>query len=438
MQNNALAASCNAVANEPETESWNVVALPSPTRLGRVPNPENVGPTQARRQRFRILEFTNASGSKAWRVQGMDRAGQYHRENFADYKRAQCRQVELDAAYLSRQPGDAALHTTALSEIQLRVAELAFQQIDRPEDLLAAVAHWKAAGRKSAANAVEAPRLDAAVSEFNGWLKTTPTLRARTKSNLRLRVAIFSETVGNMQMDAITPDSLEDFLTNRGGSPTNRDNDRRAISRFFSWCIERPRRWIQVNPAATVRVECGEKSAPSILTVEDCQKLLKAAVAYRKGRLVPYLAVCLFGGLRPFEASRLTWSHVNLADGEIRLEGNMTKTGRPRVVTIGPTLRAWLEAYKGIAFFPPGWRRSFDQIKRKAGFGPVETGLRPWVEDVLRHTAISHHFRQIGSYGQTAEQCGNSETIIKQHYQGRVTSEDTRQFFDIMPGKKSR
>ena len=59
------------------------------------------------------------------------------------------------------------------------------------------------------------------------------------------------------------------------------------------------------------------------------------------GRPVLYLAVCLFGGLRPFgEAPRLTWSQVNLADNEIRLEGQQTKTGRPRVV-MGRTLRAW-------------------------------------------------------------------------------------------------
>ena len=56
--------------------------------------------------------------------------------------------------------------------------------------------------------------------------------------------------------------------------------------------------------------------------------------------------------------------------------------------------------------------------------------------DVMRHTAISHYFRKTGSYGQTAEQFGNSEAIIKRHYQGRVTSEETERFYAIRPKQK--
>ena len=62
--------------------------------------------------------------------------------------------------------------------------------------------------------------------------------------------------------------------------------------------------------------------------------------------------------------------------------------------------------------------------------------LRPWVPDVLRHTAISHYFRLTGSYGRTAEQFGNSEGIIKKHYQGRVSSEETKQFYALRPAPR--
>ena len=48
-----------------------------------------------------------------------------------------------------------------------------------------------------------------------------------------------------------------------------------------------------------------ETPPPSVLSVAECQKLLAAAEAHKGGLLVPYVAVCLFGGLRPFEASRL-------------------------------------------------------------------------------------------------------------------------------------
>jgi hypothetical protein len=51
----------------------------------------------------------------------------------------------------------------------------------------------------------------------------------------------------------------------------------------------------------------------------------------------------------------------------------------------------------------------------------------------MRHTAISHFFRDCGSYGRAAEQFGNSEAIIKKHYQGRVSSADTKKFYGIRP-----
>ena len=59
--------------------------------------------------------------------------------------------------------------------------------------------------------------------------------------------------------------------------------------------------------------------------------------------------------------------------------------------------------------------------------------LKPWVPNVLRHTAISHYFRAAGSYGRTAEQFGNSEGIIKKHYQSRVSSKETKRFYALRP-----
>ena len=109
------------------------------------------------------------------------------------------------------------------------------------------------------------------------------------------------------------------------------------------------------------------------------------------------------------------------------------------MVAIRHTLSAWLRACKGKPFFPSNWRRDFDAIKAKAGYPkPTKENPepKPWPEDVLRHTAISHYFRKVGSYGQTAEQFGNSEAIIKAHYQGRVTSEDTKRFYSLMPQRK--
>ncbi len=389
------------------------------------------------RDRFKISEFTNPrTASKSWRVAGIKRDGGRVRENFFDVTAARCRQVELQMEWLARQT-DTSVRATKLTETQLRLAEVAFNKLDADDDLLSAVDYWRKHGKKH--SVAESPRLDDALKEFCGWLDGTQSLRDRTKSNLRTRVNVFVNLLGNHRISDVTPEIVESFLDKRFISPASKDNDKRAISRFFSWCIERPRRWAASNPCRDVHVERGEKPPPSVLDVETCRRLLGEAQRYKDGRLAPYVAVCLFGGLRPFETSRLTWGAVNITDNEIRLEASQTKTGRPRVVSICPTLRAWLAAYSGQEFYPSNWRKDFDAIKTAVGYGtPAEENpdLKPWPEDVLRHTAISHFFRLTGSYGQAAEQFGNSEAIIKTHYQGRVNSEDTKRFYAILPNKR--
>lgn len=374
--------------------------------------------------RFKILEFINPrTGTTSWRVSGIKRDGARIRDNFKDLQAAQVRQLELETEWLARE-SQPAIRATKLSETELRLAEAAFARLESPDEILPAVDSWLRQGKAQAVK--ESPKLDAAVEEFKKWLDATEALRDHSKRNLRVRVDMFANSVGNVTVSTITPEFVEQYLDKRKGSGVTRDNDRRAISRLFSWCIERPRRWMASNPAREVKVERGEKPPPAILTVDQCESLLRAAERYERGKLAPYVALCLFAGLRPFEAARLEWQQVNLDDGEIRLEKTQTKTKTARTVTIHATLKAWLAKFKGKAFFPSNWRKDFDEVKRRAK-------IAEWTPDILRHTAISHFFRDTGSYGRAAEQFGNSEAIIKAHYQGRVSSEDTARFYAIKP-----
>lgn len=416
----------------------NIVPMPV-RRAGRIPSIPKPG---AVRQRFRVITFKNKSGSTSYQVDGMSRAGRI-RQNYPTLPEAEARRLQLENEYLRGARAETALpRVTTLTDMRLRLAETAFSRLATVEaadgDLLHAVESWVKAGRKK--HLADAPRLDDAVDQFCRWLAETPSLRERTKANLRLRARMFANGVSNVRLDAVTPELVEEYLNARKISPVTKDNCRRALSRFFSWCAERPRAWVTANPAREVSVERGEKTTPEVLSVDECEAMLRAAETHRKGRLAPYVAVSLFGGLRPQEASRLRWEQVNLADGEIRLEGGQTKTRRPRVVAIGPTLGRWLAAHKGKPFCPPNWRKDFDAIKARAGYGGRGGGdeLKPWPEDAMRHTAISHKFRECGSYGLTGEWAGNSEAIIKTHYQGKVTSEDTKRFLAIMPTKGGR
>lgn len=414
------------------------------------PAPENVielNPAKrprrqpAIKKRFNVFPFTNESGTSAFRVTGYKRNGQRVRENFADRISAELRERELNEEHLFSRV-EVAVRATKLSVEQVQLAELAFLKLgDDWGRILSAVDHWQTSGSRS--GSVESPKIDDAVTQYLVWLDASP-FREATKRHWKYRMGVFKNSVPNMRVADFTPESIEDFLAKQNVSPVGKDTYRRAASRFFSWCIERPRRWTTTNPCRDVKVPQAEgDSAPEILTVQECERLLRSAMEYKDGLLVPYTAVCLFAGLRPGEAARLNWEQINLADAELRLESNQTKTGRKskrgRVVTLHKTLIAWLKSCEGKPFCPANWRKDFDAMKLAAGFGtpdkadPDRKHLKPWPSDGMRHSAISYFFRDTGSYGLAAELFGNSESIIKRNYQARVSSDEAKKFYALTP-----
>ncbi|HTG44818.1 MAG TPA: site-specific integrase [Verrucomicrobiae bacterium] len=383
--------------------------------------------------RFSIAPFTNpVTGTQSWRVAGYKLDGSRIRENYAEEKAARCRQIELETESLARQ-SETNIRATKLSETQLRLAETVFIKLDDEADILRAVDYWlKHAKDKTVEHS---PRLDEAWEAFAAWLKTTEEMRHHSKRNLQTRVAMFVNATANAQLQDITKENVRAFLDKRSVGATTKDNDRRAISRFFAWCMEDKRNWLKSNPAH-YKTKKGEKPPPVILSLDECERLLAATKKHKRGALVPYVSVCLFGGLRPFEAARLSWDRVNLSDDELRVESVTSKGKRTRVIKVCPTLKRWLLLRKDKPFFPTNWRNEFDAIKRKVGFGTSNKDaphLKPWVQDIMRHTATSHYFRKTGSYGETAEQMGNSEAIIKKHYASRVTTDEMKKFYALKP-----
>jgi integrase len=334
--------------------------------------------------------------------------------------------------------GVAALRATRLTDEQVGIAEAAFKRLEQDTDLLTAVDHWLRTGKPKTIK--ESPRLDEALKAYEDWLETTTDLRLVTKNHLRRRVTHFVNNVGNLRVTDVLPDHIENYLAHRNVSANTKDANCRAISSFFTWCIKGKRRWAVNNPCYAVEIEgltADDDREPVVLPLNECQALLRAAEKFEHGRLVPYVALCLFGGLRPFETARLTWDQVNLTDGEIRLKGTQTKTGKGRIAVICKTLKAWLSRYrKSGEIYRTTYDLELKGLRASIGYGPKtdeQPDLKPWVPDVLRHTAISHYFRLTGSYRRTAEQFGNSEGIIKKHYQGRVSSADTKRFYVLMP-----
>ncbi len=88
-----------------------------------------------------------------------------------------------------------------------------------------------------------------------------------------------------------------------------------------------------------------------------------------------------------------------------------------------------MSRYKGREIFPANWLNDFRAVRQMAD-------VKGWPTDVVQHPAVSHFFRLTGSHGRTAEQFGNSESIIKLYYQDHESSEDTKRFYRLKPQRK--
>jgi len=239
-----------------------------------VPEPNTTGnkiirlsPKKSRRRianialaRFKIVPFINPrTGSKLFRVTGSKRNGERVRENFADHEAVECRRIELETESLGTQT-ETAIRATKLTESQLRTAESCYNRLEADHELALAVKLWLRDGKQR--RVVESPRIDDAVAKFKPWLDGEAengngicTLRQPSRQGLRVRVDIFANSIGNLHVNDITADTVEDFLSKLKVSPVTRDNYRRAISRFFACCIQRPRRWSMVNPCREIRMK---------------------------------------------------------------------------------------------------------------------------------------------------------------------------------------
>lgn len=383
--------------------------------------------------RFVLEPHTYPTGSTVWQVRGRSPDGKRIREFFRDKAKASVRRNELENEWHFRGEPVESLRPTVLSTLHLGVAEDAFRRLTDPHELKAAVDLYLRS-KAPISGPREIPDLDGAWEQFQAWLDDPATdeyLRPKTKSGLRNSVGIFVATLGNRPLAQVTPELVKATIEKRWTDPTSRDDVRRTVSRFFSFCIELPRLWLPSNPAwgKVLKFRKPRRGVPEIFTLAECARLLVAARDFKGGKFLRYVVLGLFCGLRPGEIRRA--QSINLDDGEIHLDSDETKTNNPRTVSLDPVAVAWLKALPSHSVDPLGSRLDWDKLRKKAK-------LTRWPNDVLRHTAISHFFRRGGSYGLTAEWAGNSEGIIKKHYQGRVSSAEAAKFWSWHPDRKAR
>jgi len=245
--------------------------------------------------------------------------------------------------------------------------------------------------------------------------------------DLTNRLTVFGKDFTGYIGDITTAD-LDDWLRGLNGSGRNRNNFRRVIMALFNFA--KSRKYLSSNqPTAAIETTL-VKSADlptGIFTPEQMHSMLDAA----KPKLLPYLAICGFTGVRTEELVRMEWSDIHFESKCIYLEASKTKTKSNRIITMPDNLIAWLQPYRG----QKGKVMTYKNFARTAAASAKKLGIE-WVHNGLRHSYGSYRLDIVKSEAELSLEMGNSPAMIIKHYRKPLPPGQAAQWWTIMPQPK--
>jgi len=379
---------------------------------------------------FVISQFTNPSREIVFRVSGwLD--GQRVRKNFPTRPEAEAERQVLEIQRLQGETGIRPA-VTRLTEDQLHEAEAVFRRLAshaRPLSfyLEFALANYREPTTQKLLTEAVTDYVATKQHEHEQDLLSEPHLTHLKRDLERLKKHFPETTVAELT----GPRLMEYFEARRAGLKTF-NNRRGIVSTFLKHALQRG--WIVENPLAKIPPRRIRRRRGCAITFDAAQAAdLMAYVETHYPSAVPFFALCLFAGIRPClrtgEILRLKPEHVKLAEGVIRIDGEVSKVREPRNVTIQPNLAAWLRKYplEKFPIIPANLQHLREKVALKF----------PLAHDVMRHTFISMFVAKFRSLGEAALQAGNSENIIRRHYLDLKSTAESDAFFGIRP-KRSK
>lgn len=389
-------------------------------------------------EHFELREFINRSGSSSWRVVGRKADGTRVRRNFSNRLEAIQTQVELEAGYVEeyRPPIP---KPTRLSSAQVAQAEAATTAAEG-RNLVSIISHYDTLAARAAAKGVN---LDAAIAFFeshyreeireitifnayNAFLEAKHDIVPKTRVHYTSSLKQLLKPDPNRMVHRFGVVDIEVILK-RYKNLNSRRTMRRALSALFNWavrhhhCIENPCDRLDKLPRDMSRI--------SVLSLDECKRLLRAAMLLHDGAAAATVAIGLFAGLRPSEIRDLKAKDVSRE--KIRVSGGKLRRTLKRSVPIPPVLATWLKKYpfKGL---PPGWEGKLKILKKS-------TQAKSWAQDVIRHTSISFQAERDKDEAKTAFQNGTSKEMMDAHYRELVDDEKTiAEFWNLTPDKVAK
>jgi integrase len=240
-----------------------------------------------------------------------------------------------------------------------------------------------------------------------------------------------AKELGHIKIKQLTDKDCIDYITrqtidNTTPSTVTLISRHKVLSNFLNWSLKN--KHLDINPLKQVQMAKMPHLLPKHLTTENAINLFETTINVCPS-LLPYFALCLFAGIRPYECERLTWKNINMESGEIIIPHTISKTKHDRLQEISENCLQWLKYAKQLDADAPLIPKAIaywgNSVKKQLDFN--------WSNDVLRHSFATFYFAKYGNIFKLAYIMGNSCDIVEKHYKRVLAKEFVNDFWQITP-----
>lgn len=292
-------------------------------------------------------------------------------------------------------------------------------------------------------------RLTASVpfSKLANQIREEFTRRAVNNETSKRHIETIRETLAKLEatfadrlVSTIETRDIREWLLELPLAAKTRNKHRGYARQIFNLAVDYG--YCTTNPVVGIkkfRERSNEENGEiSVLSAEDTEKLFQAA----DPKVIPFLVLNFFCGIRRATVERLDWSDVSMAQRHVIVPRYKGKNQKRYQVTLSDNALQWLKPkaqLKGSFLAPsramqsvgkPSKRRTRELIVAAAKSAGIDLP-----DNAGRHTFISMHVTYHESIEKTALEADTSPEIIKSNYLDIVTREEAANFWAIYPKK---
>jgi integrase len=277
------------------------------------------------------------------------------------------------------------------------------------------------------------PKTCQEVSDELVKVKTADKLSARYLQCMRYCLGKFTKKFGTEVIESVTGTQIDDWLRTSGLSARTRNNLRSTVQTLFNYAKARrhlPKDHDEIESVQLMKDRDGEIE---VFTPDELTELL----ACTDERLLPFLTLGAFAGVRHAEIQRLDWKDIHFDDRIIELRASKAKTASRRTIPLLDNLKAWLLPFKkdaGAVASHANMAFELHQLVKRVNAKRAERAAKEtftWKHNALRHSFISYRVAETQNVNQVALEAGNSPQMIFRHYRELVRSADAKKWFGI-------